>query len=107
MLQRILVTDLRALSLPDEKLREIASATTDPIQNLEKLVARSVLGMIQEPVTYLAILLAQGYALPSQFYPRDNVQVAKRETRLVAVSQPLSILMEQVRTTSRDKLSNI
>lgn len=94
---------LRALSLQDEKLREIASTEpTEPLKILEKLVALSVLGMIQEPVTYLAILLAQGYALPSQFYPIDNVQVTKRETRLVAVSQPLSILMEQVRTTSRD-----
>jgi hypothetical protein len=94
---------LRALSLQDEKLREIVSTEpTDPIKILEKLVALSVLGMIQEPVTYLAILLAQGYALPSQFEPINNVQVAKRETRLVAVSQPLSILMEQVRTTSRD-----
>lgn len=94
---------LRALSLQDEKLREIASTEpSDPIKILEKLVALSVIGMIQEPVTYLAILLAQGYALPSQFEPINSVQVTKRETRLVAVSQPLSILMEQVRTTSRD-----
>lgn len=94
---------LRTLSLQDAKLREIASEKTDdPIRNLEKLVALSVLGMIQEPVTYLAILLAQGYALPSQFNPRDAVPVAKRETRHVTVSQTVSTLMEQVRTTFRD-----
>jgi len=94
---------LRNLSLQDEKLREIASSTTDdPIRNLDKLVALSVLGMIQEPITYLTIMLAQGYALPSQFNPRDTIQVSKRETRLVTVSQPLSTVMAQVRNTFSD-----
>lgn len=84
---------LRALSLQDGKLREIiASKPTDLTETLEQLVALSVLGMTQEPVTYLAILLSQSYPLPPQFNLRDAVLVPKGEIRNTAL-QPVTALI--------------
>lgn len=98
---------LRALSLQDEKLRQIiaSESTTDPITTLKKLVALSVLGMTQEPVTYLAILFSQSYPLPPQFNPRDAVQVLKGEIRRNTVLQPVTLLMERASVVFSDPTS--
>lgn len=94
---------LRTLSLQDDELRRIAAQKpTDPVGQIEQLVAWAVLGMIQEPVTYLTILLAQAYPLPIPVNPRDVIQVTKRATRLVAVAQPVATLMAQVQPIVRN-----
>jgi hypothetical protein len=99
---------LRALSLQDAKLREIiATEPTDPIKILEKLVALSVLGMTQEPVTYLAILLSQSYPLPTQFNSRDAVQVPKQEILRNTALHSVTALTEKVSTVFSEATSSL
>jgi Family of unknown function (DUF6519) len=94
---------LRNLSLQDEKLREIISEPTeDPIKNIEKLVATAVLGMIQEPVTYLTLLLARGYPLPNQFDARNVLKISRLKTINIDALQPITRLREGVRSTFRE-----
>lgn len=99
---------LRALSLQDVKLREIiASKPTNLIETLEQLVALSVLGMTQEPVTYLAILLSQSYPLPPQFNPRDAVQVPKGEIPRNTALQPVTSLIAKASTVFSEVTSSL
>ena len=84
---------LRALLCGEKELREIGERNDS---NTADDVIKIILQVIQERVTYLAIMLSQSYPLPVAFVPRDAVQVPKADIRISTELRLVEPLRTQV-----------